>query len=294
MNQRSLGYLCLTLAMVGVGSTVVASRLAGAGLPPFTATALRFAIAFPLFVLLMRAARVRWPRLGRRDAVLLAVQAGAGSVGYTVLLIAGTGLTSVADAGVVLGTLPAMTTLFAAILLRERQGRRDWAAAAVATAGAIVITVGGSTGEVSAQAVAGNLLILGAVACEALFILLNKRLSVPLPPLVQSTVMTGLGLLLSLVPAVLIERDWTALSASAAALGAVAYYAVVPTVLGFLLWFAGTARTTGTQAALFTAFAPASAVLFAVLLGEPLTLARLAGLLLVLAGVLLGATARRT
>jgi drug/metabolite transporter (DMT)-like permease len=294
MNQRSLGYLCLTLAMVGVGSTVVASRLAGAGLPPFTATALRFAIAFPLFVLLMRAARVRWPRLGRRDAVLLAVQAGAGSVGYTVLLIAGTGLTSVADAGVVLGTLPAMTTLFAAILLRERQGRRDWAAAAVATAGAIVITVGGGTGEVSAQAVAGNLLILGAVACEALFILLNKRLSVPLPPLVQSTVMTGLGLLLSLVPAVLIERDWTALSASAAALGAVAYYAVVPTVLGFLLWFAGTARTTGTQAALFTAFAPASAVLFAVLLGEPLTLARLAGLLLVLAGVLLGATARRT
>ena len=66
---------------------------------------------------------------------------------------------------------------------------------------------------------------------------------------------------------------------------------MVPTVLGFLFWFAGTARTTGTQAALFTAFAPTSAILFAVLLfGDSLTPARLAGLLLVVAGVLLGAT----
>jgi drug/metabolite transporter (DMT)-like permease len=295
MTQRLSGYACLTLAMIGVGSTVVASRLAGAGLPPFTATALRFLIAFPLFWLVLRARRVPWPRLGRRDLALLAVQAGAGSVGYTVLLIAGTGLTSAADAGVVLGTLPAMTTLFAAVALRERQGGRDWAATALATAGAVAVTLGArDSGPASAHALAGTLLVLGAVACEAVFILLNKRLHVALPPLVQSAVMTGLGLVLSLVPAVVLERDWAALAAAPTALAAVAYYAVVPTVLGFLLWFAGTARTTGTQAALFTAFAPASAVVFAVLLlGEPLTPARIAGLALVLAGVLLGATGGR-
>lgn len=293
MNQRVLGYACLALAMIGVGSTVVASRFAGA-LPPFTATAVRFLIAFPLFLLLMLVARVSWPRLGARDVVLLVVQAGAGSVGFTVLLIAGTGLTSVADAGVVLGTLPAVSTVFAALFLGERQSRRDWAAAAIATAGAVAVTIGAEGGGLSAQAMLGNLLVLGAVACEAVFILLNKRLEVPLPPLAQSTAMTGFGLVLSLVPALLVEHAWGSLATSMTALGAMAYYALIPTVLGFLLWFAGAARTSGTEAALFTAFAPASAVLFAVaLLGEELTLPRLAGLVLVLAGVLLGATARR-
>jgi drug/metabolite transporter (DMT)-like permease len=90
---------------------------------------------------------------------------------------------------------------------------------------------------------------------------------------------------------VLLERAWAVAGASRTAVLAVGYYGVVPTVLGFLSWFAGTARTTSTEAALFTAFAPISAILFAVLLfDDPLTPARIAGLLLVLAGVLLGAT----
>lgn len=295
-SPRGVGFLCLTLAMVGVGSTVVASQLAGEGLPPFTAAALRFLLAFPLFWLLMRVRREPWPRPGRRDLLLLVVQAGAGSVGCTVLLVAGTGLTSAADAGVVLGTLPAMSTLIAAAVLRERQGPRDWAAAALATAGAVAVAADGEAGGgVPGGALAGNLLVLGAVGCEALFILLNKRLRAPLPPLAQSAAMTGLGLVLSVVPALLLERDRVALGASPGALLAVAYYAAVPTVLGFLLWYAGAARTTGTQAALFTAFAPASAVTFAaLLLGEPLTGAHALGLCLVLAGVLLGARSARS
>ncbi|MFS2021583.1 EamA/RhaT family transporter, partial [Massilia sp. CT11-108] len=39
--------------MVLVGSTVVASKIAAAGLPPFTATALRFALALPCFLVLL-------------------------------------------------------------------------------------------------------------------------------------------------------------------------------------------------------------------------------------------------
>lgn len=42
MKTKLIGYLSLAAAMMGVGSTVVASRIAGDGLPPFTAAALRF------------------------------------------------------------------------------------------------------------------------------------------------------------------------------------------------------------------------------------------------------------
>jgi len=62
MTRRTQGYLYLALAMVTVGSTVVASKLIAAGLPPFTATALRFAVALPLFLALLRLTGTPWPR----------------------------------------------------------------------------------------------------------------------------------------------------------------------------------------------------------------------------------------
>ena len=67
MSRRMHGYLYLTLAMITVGSTVVASKIVAAGLPPFTATALRFAIALPLFLVLMRVTRTTWPILAPRN-----------------------------------------------------------------------------------------------------------------------------------------------------------------------------------------------------------------------------------
>ncbi|KVN20627.1 hypothetical protein WT09_08020 [Burkholderia stagnalis] len=293
MKTRLIGYLYLAAAMTGVGSTVIASRLAAGGLPPFTATALRFLIATPLLFALMRAQRLRWPRVSRRDAALLVVQAAAGGVGYTVLLISGTRLSSPLDAGVMLGTLPAMSTLIAAVLLRERQTPRDWAAAALATSGVLLVTFTPGHAAPSMQTLAGDALVLAAVACEAVFILLNRRLATPLAPLALSTAMSGLGFVLALVPAAF---EWRAAAAgwTTGAVAAIVYYALVPTVLGYLCWYAGSARTSGTEAALFTAIAPVSAVLFAVtLFGEALNATRLAGIALVIAGMLVGAMRRR-
>jgi len=282
--------LC-ALAMVTVGSTVVASKVIAGGLPPFTATALRFALALPVFMVLMWFTRARWPRPDRHDTVLLLCQAAAGSVGYTVLLILGMRWAPAADAGVVTGTLPAMAALVAVLALRERPGRYLVAGIVLASLGVLAITLrasaeAGQGGERTPAALLGNLLVLGAVALEALFILLNKRLHAPLPPLVQSTAMVALGLLLSVIPA-LLERAWLQ-PVPVAAWAGVAYYALVPTVGGFLLWYAGAARLSGAEAALFTALMPVSAlVLAAWWLGEAVGGAQIAGAACVLGAVAL-------
>ncbi|HTR07638.1 MAG TPA: DMT family transporter [Paraburkholderia sp.] len=66
----------------------------------------------------------------------------------------------------------------------------------------------------------------------------------------------------------------------------VTYYALVPTVAGFWLWYAGAARVPGSEAAIFTAVAPVSSVVLAtLLLGEPLTPTRAMGLALVVTAV---------
>ncbi|MBY4897018.1 DMT family transporter [Cupriavidus sp. AU9028] len=301
MSSKSQGYLYLTLAMMLVGSTVIASKVIATGLPPFTATALRFAVALPAFALLMWLTGTAWPIIARADWPLLGLQAVAGSVGYTTLLISGLRLTSAADAGVIIGTLPVVSALVSMVVLKERPGRAVLLAIALATAGVLTVAVpgegGGGGGNAdsadSAQAAwAGNALVLGAVVCESLFILLNKRLREPLQPLALSTLMTAIGLAASLGFA-LFEAPWsmttTAGAASATrgeALVAVLYYALLPTVAGFLLWYAGAARTSGTEASLFTALAPVSAVAMAfLLLGEPVTALQLAGIACVVVAV---------
>jgi drug/metabolite transporter (DMT)-like permease len=299
-NQWKAGLYC-ALAMLMVGSTVVASKFIGAGLPPFTATCLRFLLALPLFVLLMRLGGARWPRPGRRDAALLLLQAAAGSVGYSVLLIAGVGLTSGVDAGIIAGSLPAASALFAMLALGERPRLRLLLAIGLATAGVLVVSLRpGAEGDAAdlPQRWLGNALILAAVACESVFILLNKKLRAPVPALPLSGLMAAGGLLLSL-PFALMEAPWLLIADAAspalrAALLGVAYYALVPTVAGFVLWYAGASRTSGARAALFTALLPVSALaLSALLLGEHITALQATGTACVLIAVLLVAAEPR-
>jgi drug/metabolite transporter (DMT)-like permease len=283
-----VGYLYCGLAMVTVGSTVVASKVIAAGLPPFTATALRFMVALPVFLVLCWLMRTRWPRIGRRDAALLLLQAGAGSVGYTVLLISGMSFTSASTAGVLVGTLPIVTAAFAVLGLGERPTMRLLGAIVLAAIG-VMVASGVSWPVAGVEDGAGQLigmaLVLAAVACESFFILLNKRLRTPIEALPLSTLMCALGLLLAGGASLAFEQPWQ-ISISTSALQAVLYYALVPTVLGFVLWYAGAARISGAEAALFTALSPISATLLAnTILHEAITPPQLAGMACVLAAV---------
>ncbi|WP_374568353.1 DMT family transporter [Ideonella sp.] len=282
-------WLC-SLAMGLVGSTVVASQLIGQSVEPFLATALRHAAALPVFLLLMHRAGARWPRVGWRDGVLLLLQAAAGSVGYMVLLIEGVRRCGAADAGIVAGTLPAVSALVSVLFLGERPGWRLAVSVVLATGGVMVVAAAPGAADAAApQRWLGIALVLAAIGCEALFILANKRLANPVPALAMSTLMSAGGLVLSAVPAALMIYTSPSVL-DARALGVIAYYAWVPTVGGFLLWYAGSARTSGTRASLATAWLPVSALLLSALwLGEPIRLAQWAGLGCVLLAVVLAA-----
>ncbi len=290
MQRHLRGYLYLTLAMTTVGSTVIASRVIASGMPPFTAAALRFAAAFPFFLLLMGMTGTRLPRLPLRDWIIVFVQAGAGSVGYTTLLISGLKLTTAADAGVIIGTLPVVAGALSVVVLREKPRSSMVLAVVLATAGVLFIALSPDAGSGS---LLGNALVFGAVICESLFILLNKNLSTPISALTQSALMTGIGFGVAMVAAVLAEG--VPQEFPAGAMSAVIYYALIPTGAGFILWYAGAERVSGVEASLFTAVAPVSALLMAfVILGEPLHSNQVAGVGCVLAAVLgLGLFQRR-
>lgn len=292
--EKTRAYASLAAAMVTVGSIVPASKIISAALPPFLAGALRLAVAAAILVpwALSRERIALRAGFDGHDRALLAVQAAAGTVAFTVLMILGTARTPAADASVVAGTLPAVAALVSVLLFRERPGRRRWLAILLSAAGVAAVNVPAlARGPVAAERLAGNLLVLGAVSSEALFVLLQKRLHRGLPALAQSALMSALGLAFLLPPALLEARGLDLAAVPPAAWLAVAYYGLVPTVLGFVLWYRGAEQVSGAEAGVFTAVMPlAGAGLSALVLGESLGLRHAAGLVLVVAAIALVAT----
>lgn len=288
MNQRLTGWVCCALGMAGAGSVVVASKLAGAGLPVFVAAAARYGLAA---LVLVPWALARGEPLWRtgRDGRLLAVQAAAGSLGFSVLMLAGLRQAGGADAAVIAGTLPAMVAVLSLLLPGGgRPGGRGWAAVGLAGLGTASLGLGGHEGAEARWL--GDLLLLGAMAGEAAFVLLNRALRAPLPPVGLSAAMCLAGFVLTLPPALAELGGLDPAAVPRSAWAAVVWHALVPTILGFVLWYAGAARLGGAEAAVATALMPlAAALLSNLVLGERLGGHHLLGIALVLAAILVPA-----
>ena len=262
-------YAAMAMAMTTVGSTIVASKVM-AQMPIFVAMLARFAVASMVLIALLRVLRKPWPRLLPASWRLLVAQAFVGSVGYSALLLLGLGLTSAADASVVTGALPALAALLAVFVLGERLNPAGWSAVALAVLAMVLLQTGRGSSGGDATHLGGNALVLAAVACEAVFLLLNKRLREPIDPLWMAALMSTFSFALcapfALVQLTLVSGP----SLSSSALWAAVYYALVPTTLGFWLWYSGSSRVSGAQAGIFTALLPVSGLLLsAACLAEP-------------------------
>ncbi|MDP9364662.1 MAG: DMT family transporter [Chloroflexota bacterium] len=282
-------YLQLAVAMTTVGSSAVVGKAMAESLPIFFASALRFALAAAILLPLLLRATGGVPRVTRRDVRPVGVQALTGVFGFSVFWLCGLRQTTAAEAGIVASTTPAAIALASFVLLGERPRRRQLTAVALAVVGVGAMTAfGESSAARGPNPPLGNLLILGAVAGEALFLVLGKRTGARLSPLAIATGVTVAGFLLFLPPAIPEAAALDLAAVPVSAWLAVAYYGLGPTVLGYLLLYRGLARVPAGSAAAFIGVVPLSAVLLAALiLGEPIGWPHLVGLIGVLAAIAL-------
>lgn len=279
-------YFDLTAAMILVGSTMVVGKVINAQFPVMLACGLRFAIASALLVPWL-IKKEGWPRLALRDWIILILMALCGQFGFTILLLEGLKRTSALEAGLISSTTPAMMALVALVVLRERLTLVRAGAVVLAAAGLAVVTVGPQDhGPVSADSWLGNLLVLGAVAGEAVFLLLRKTIRAELSNLAVSTLLSFLGLVMFLPPAGYLALNFTWDRVDWSGWAAIIYFGAFFTVAAYLFWFRGVTKVSGQTAGVFSAVMPISAGLLAWLfLGEALTWTHLLGGGLVLAAI---------
>jgi drug/metabolite transporter (DMT)-like permease len=287
--QRLLASACLALSMSLVGSYVALSKVLVAAIPVFLLAWLRFGIGGLAMLHWLRKPRNE-PPLDARTRVLLFLESFLGNFLFSICMLYGVSLTSAVSAGVIMAAIPAVVALLSWAFLRERIAPRTWAAVACAAAGIGLLATGKAPGAATGaeHAPLGNLLVFGAVVCEASYAVIGKKLTGTLGPKRITSLINLWGFVLVTplaVPSAL-RFDFAAVAPPLWAL--LVFYSLAASVWTVWLWMTGLKRVPAAQAGVFTVMLPVAAALVGVFaLGEPLGGAQVLAFALALTGVLL-------
>ena len=282
LGATARGALLATTAFVLVGSLVAASDSVET-YPLAEGQFLRYLLAAGV---LFAIARGRLPRLSAREAIGLAALAATGLVLFNVFVIEAVRETDPATVGVIVGCVPVVLAFAAPLLARRAISARVVAAAAVVAFGAAGVQWAG--GGIT---VAGLLLALGALGCEAAFSLLAAPHLARLGPLAVSTYACLFALPILAAWSVAAGGPDVPMPEPEEA-AALLYLAVAVTAGGFLSWYSAVAILDVERAGLFSGVLPVSALLCSAAIGAAaVTPGRLAAVVVVAAGITMGVRA---
>jgi drug/metabolite transporter (DMT)-like permease len=275
--------------MAVVGCYVGLSRVLVAVFPVFLLAWLRFAIAAVAMLPWLRRGPHETP-LSKHDRKLLFWESFLGNFLFSICMLFGVKATSAVAAGVVMAAIPATVALLSHFLLGERIGSRMAGAIACAASGIALLALLNApvAGAEPAAPWWGYALLLGAVFCEACYVVIGKKLTAQVSPRRISALINLWGLVL-----VTPLGAWQALSYGFGAVGLadwglLVFYALAASMVTVWLWMQGLRRVPAPQAGVFSVLLPVSAALVGVAwLGEPFGASHVAAFGFALAGLLL-------
>jgi O-acetylserine/cysteine efflux transporter len=258
------------------GATVPLSKLALEWLSPGWLTVVRFALAAGV---LLVAARRRGLRRAFTPAVL-----GAGAVGYggsVLLQNAGLARTSVTHAALLIGAVPVLVAIIAAVWHRNVARPVAWSGFAVSLGGVALVTAGSRGGGAT---VAGDGLVLASLILSATVIAAQGRLLTGRDP-VAVTAVQFVGAALGALPAAVVGGV-PAVPGNAGRVLAVVALAGGGTLLPFTLFAFGQSRVSAEVAGAFVNIEPlVGAIVGTVAFRDPVGFAQVAGGVAIVAGI---------
>jgi drug/metabolite transporter (DMT)-like permease len=293
--NRLFAYACLALSMSLVGSYVALAKPLVAAIPVFLLAWLRFGIG--------GLAMLHWLRKPGHEAPmtpqtrkLVFLESFLGNFLFSILMLFGVSLTSAVSAGVIMASIPAVVALLSWAFLRERISSRIWGAIACAALGIALLGLARPEPQAASASGAGlvpgawlgNLLVFGAVLCEASYAVIGKKLTGVLGPKRITSLINvwGFALVTPFGLHAALQFDFTSVPPGIWAL--LVFYSLAASVWTVWLWMTGLKIVPAAQGGVFTVMLPVSAALVGVFaLGERLGALQLVAFALALAGVVL-------
>jgi drug/metabolite transporter (DMT)-like permease len=245
-------------------------------------------------------------RLTRNEIRMLLVSAGLGIPVQFLLQFHGLARTTVSHAALMVGSMPVLLAVAAAIFAGEKLDRMGWLALAGSTVGAALVELGGTQSRVAhlgpgqeVPTLAGDMLVVASLFMSLWWILLSKKLMARhSPPVVTAyTILVGTAMLAAWILTPVAVKPWIPNNSapmpfahvSATAWIALAFSGLAGTATTTLLWNWGIHHVPASRAGVFLNLEPVlGSVLGVNLLGEQLgPYAWLGGALIIGAAVLM-------
>jgi drug/metabolite transporter (DMT)-like permease len=267
-KRRALGFAACAVASCFWGCGFFFGKIALAEMNSAFMVLYRFLFAMPVLLPFLITHR---PGLNRREWGWLALASFLGVPLQFLIQFYALSITTVSHAALMVGTMPVILAVGAAVWAHERMDRVGWMALAGSTCGAALIALGGGEQAKGGATLTGDLLVVVSLVIALFWILINKKLVERHSPVVVTTYGLGIGTLMLMVwvpvqygmpPVAGVSlKTWLALAGSG----------VLCTATTTLLWNWGMTQVPASQAGVLLNMEPLIGSLLGVLaLGERL------------------------
>jgi drug/metabolite transporter (DMT)-like permease len=286
-------YLLLTFATFFWGGQFNAAKIAVQYLPPLTTAAARFLVASVLIFGITLLTEGNIVAMVRRNLLIYVLLGLIGVVGFNALFFFGIRLTSPTNGALIVATNPLLTALISSLVLRERIGRHHRIGTMLSFAGVAALVLTGTRGSV-VRINLGDLFVIGAVICFALYAVLGRKYLRDSTPIMTTAATMIIGAPILWLVARGFDGDVSFMGLPWQAFAAIAFMGVFGSVLAYILWNFGISHIGVNDTAVFFHLVPVFTVMLSFALGQVVTLKQIAAGVVVITGVLIstGAIAR--
>jgi drug/metabolite transporter (DMT)-like permease len=277
--QHLIGVFFILISGISFGAAAIFARFAyGAGTNPITLLFLRFGIASLCMIFMMLIRRLPLPR----GQILfgLVLMGALGYVGQSFCYFTALTLVSAGLVALLLYLYPAILTLLAIIILKERISKTKILALIFALIGTIL-----TIGPMGGGRPLGVVLALGAAFIYSIYILVGSKITKPGTAIQASTVIITSA---AVVFGVIIAVQGASFPTTFFGWSSASALAVISTVLAVVTFLAGLERVGPVNAATLSTIEPVvTVILAALILGETITLLRIVGGLMIILAVII-------
>lgn len=282
MNLKALLLALLTVVIWGSTFAATSVGLQG-GYPAGHLILVRFVIASILFIIIALLPNVKFRLPAKEDILKIFFLGVLGISGYHICNTFGQVTVNAGTAGLLIGSGPIFTTLFAMWFLKERLGKVGWFGLGFGLLGIIIISIGsGDAFGISP----GVILILLAAIATSLFFVFQKPLFKKYSAIELTAYFTWAGTIPFFVfaPGLLETIQTATLEANITAI----YIGIFPTAIAYLTWAIALSLATASSISSTLYLEPVIAIIVAwIWINELPSMLSIAGGVIAITGVLI-------
>ncbi|WP_432666038.1 DMT family transporter [Wukongibacter baidiensis] len=285
-------YFLMTMTSLFWGGAFIAGKIGVTQFPPLSLTFFRFLIAtlivFPIMVMFEKK---EW-KLKKQDLPIIFILGLVGIFGYHALFFTALKYTTAIDSSMIVATSPLVTSILASIIVGEKLGIKRLGAIGLALSGVLLSVSNGDISVLKNMSInVGNIIMLGAVLCQATYSVLSKKVMNRYSPMIITSYSFLVGTII-LIPFVITDNPVTYITnVTWKGWLSVTYMAVFASAIAFLFQQTAIKNIGASKTMSFINLVPVfSIILSAIILKEKITMIKFFSALIIIAGVYLNSS----